>query len=94
MKGNNSRLFIFVTGILFALSGDTSAQAAEADVEQWTRFEGALTSSKNYENIFRFLGRRPEMARAFFARREGQMDLQDLLLGRDKQRPPQPNRLF
>ena len=30
MKGINSCLFIFVTGILFALSGDTSAPAAEA----------------------------------------------------------------
>ena len=50
MKDIISRLFIVVAGIFLTFPGDMSLLAAEADAEQWTRFENAFDNSKDYGN--------------------------------------------
>jgi len=50
MKGIISCLFIVVAGLFQAFSGDGSALAAKSGVEQWTRFEEAFVSSRDYGN--------------------------------------------
>ena len=50
MKDRIFCLLIVVAGVFATLSGDISALAAEADAEQWTRFEDAFSSSKDYDN--------------------------------------------
>ncbi len=50
MKRIISSLSAIAAGFLLTLCCDTSAPAAENAVEQWTRFEDSLTSTKDYGN--------------------------------------------
>ncbi|MHC4567662.1 MAG: DUF5060 domain-containing protein, partial [Planctomycetota bacterium] len=50
MKGVISCLFVAAAGTLVISSGDTCAQAANSGAEQWTRFEEAFVSSRDYDN--------------------------------------------
>ncbi|TKJ35325.1 MAG: hypothetical protein CEE38_15990 [Planctomycetes bacterium B3_Pla] len=50
MKRINSSLSAITAGFLLMLCCDTSAPAADNAVEQWTRFEDSLTSTKDYGN--------------------------------------------
>ncbi len=50
MKGILSCLFIVGAAVLLPFFDNTAARSAEANVEQWTRFETSFTSSRDYEN--------------------------------------------
>jgi len=50
MKGILSCLFSVGAVVLLPTFHDAVARSAEADVEQWTRFETTFTNSRDYEN--------------------------------------------